>query len=298
MGGTVHCIGKMNTRIPYVAVVARRPDSPGHVRAPCVGGLAPTGAAAPVPAAVLARGLDPPGGLGVARAVQAATAPTEGQRVLQSGYNGAIAGGESRERVSTSIGADGTAIHERLSERSVELPEEDVNIQTQQAKQTVEVPSGHTVDGLAGRMLTMSNFVQLKIIDLETKTNTLEAKNAELEAKTDALATKNAELEAINTDTNKRLKALEGKRRRVGAASGHLKKHRVFRADHTDMPKNIQIRDGGFGWKRTMHGLSNSKQGFSSIELAQASMREFYGGTDAAVRSMSTIGHLCALTER
>ena len=59
---------------------------------------------------------------GIAIAVQAATAPTEGQRMLQDGYQGVIANGESRETTST-IGPNGQVSHEHLTERSAVLPD-------------------------------------------------------------------------------------------------------------------------------------------------------------------------------
>jgi len=60
---------------------------------------------------------------GIARAVQAATAPTEGQRMLQGGYQGVIANGESREQTTSTIGPNGQVSHEHLAERSAVLPD-------------------------------------------------------------------------------------------------------------------------------------------------------------------------------
>ena len=55
----------------------------------------------------------------IARAVQAATKPTEGQRMLQLGFDGAILGGESREKITTSYDIDGMKRVDRLMEHSV-----------------------------------------------------------------------------------------------------------------------------------------------------------------------------------
>ena len=60
---------------------------------------------------------------GIARSVQAATAPTEGQRMLQDGYQGVIANGESREQTTSTIGPNGQVSHEHLAERSAVLPD-------------------------------------------------------------------------------------------------------------------------------------------------------------------------------
>jgi hypothetical protein len=59
---------------------------------------------------------------GLARAVQAATAPTEGQRMLQAGFRGALADGASREESSTHTDASGQQVAQRLVERGVLLP--------------------------------------------------------------------------------------------------------------------------------------------------------------------------------
>jgi len=79
---------------------------------------------------------------GVARAMQAATAPTEGQRMLQAGYKGAILGGESREQSSTTTDAEGNVRVDRFVERSV-LGEDGRPILLQQAQQCVGGGGGH-----------------------------------------------------------------------------------------------------------------------------------------------------------
>jgi len=70
---------------------------------------------------------------GIARAVQAATAPTEGQRMLQAGFRGALADGASREVSSTHTDANGQQVVQRLVERGVVLPDgQGVHVQVSQ----------------------------------------------------------------------------------------------------------------------------------------------------------------------
>ena len=249
---------------------------------------------------------------GIARAVQAATAPTEGQRVLQSGYHGAIAGGESRERVSTTVGADGRIATERLVERSAVLPDGG-GVNVQQAQHAVAVQSdpalvqammfmttefGRGIIGTNQNIDKLTNFVELK-------TSALEAKDAELEAVVKANA---AALETRNAELEERLSALENKRRRVAKSTVGSKSKNWRRADHPELPRCIEGRDGKFGWKRTVRGTRNSKQGFQTIELAHRNMCAFYEeeypsdtansspGTGAAVRPPSAIEQWAALS--
>ena len=73
----------------------------------------------------------------LARVVQAATNPTEGQRMLQAGFDGAILGGESREKISTTSDSDGTVRVDRVVERSI-VGENGQEILVQQVEQSAQ----------------------------------------------------------------------------------------------------------------------------------------------------------------
>jgi len=73
----------------------------------------------------------------IARAVQAAINPTEGQRMLQAGFHGAILGGESREKTSTTINADGIERVDHVLERSV-VSEDGQQVLVQQVQQSAQ----------------------------------------------------------------------------------------------------------------------------------------------------------------
>jgi len=77
--------------------------------------------------------------VGIERAVQAATAPTAGQQVLQRGSCLSIANGISREESSVSVDAEGKQVAERVVERGVLLPNGQ-GVQIQQIAQQVVLP--------------------------------------------------------------------------------------------------------------------------------------------------------------
>jgi len=73
----------------------------------------------------------------IARAVQAATNPTEGQRMLQAGFDGAILGGESREKTSINRDVEGMERVDRLVESSV-VSEDGQQVLVQQVQQSAQ----------------------------------------------------------------------------------------------------------------------------------------------------------------
>jgi len=76
---------------------------------------------------------------GLERAIQAATAPSLGQQMLQRGSRDAIANGVSREESSVSVNAEGKQVAERLVQRGVLLPNGQ-GVQIQQVAQQVVLP--------------------------------------------------------------------------------------------------------------------------------------------------------------
>jgi len=76
---------------------------------------------------------------GIERAIQAATAPTLGQQMLQRGSRDAIANGTSHEQSSISVNAEGKQVAERKVQRSVVMPNGQA-VQIQQVVQQVVLP--------------------------------------------------------------------------------------------------------------------------------------------------------------
>jgi len=76
---------------------------------------------------------------GIERAVQAATAPSLGQQMLQRGSRETIADGSSREESSMSVNSEGNHVAERFIERAVLLPNGQ-GVQIQQAMQQAIIP--------------------------------------------------------------------------------------------------------------------------------------------------------------
>ena len=75
---------------------------------------------------------------GFERAVQAATDPSVGQKMLQDGYHGAIANGVSREEYSTTTEHNGQEIAQKRVERGIMLPNGQ-GVHIQQAVEQVSI---------------------------------------------------------------------------------------------------------------------------------------------------------------
>ena len=113
----------------------------------------------------------------ISRAVKAAVNPTEGQRMLQAGFQGAILGGESREKTSTTINADGIERVDRVLESSV-VSENGQSVLVQSVQQSAQqLPPMPNIDMAANpefaiwKTDVMSNMKHL--LDLSTVTTKL-----------------------------------------------------------------------------------------------------------------------------
>jgi len=151
---------------------------------------------------------------GIVRSVQAATAPTEGQRMLQAGYNGVIANGESREQTSTSIGENGQLTHEHLAQRSTVLPDGQ-GVQIQQAAVQARADWGDAlvtvIHGLGGAMTSVVESLNKKIHDTSARQDDLRelAISSEVKTREEAIANEvKSREEAIANEVKSREEAI------------------------------------------------------------------------------------------
>ena len=245
---------------------------------------------------------------GIARAVQAATAPTEGQRVLQEGFQGAILGGESREQTSTSTDAAGNVYTERLAERTATL-DDGRKLHVQQSQQVVEaVP-----------------FDQSVLLDAISKSgDDVMAHSTQLNGKTmlhvDTVVWKESDerKKAIKGEGDERKKAIEGegkeRKKDIKGMKEEIKLNDKAKDEEiNNLQKQIDLIKAQTGaasnkrpqqeaqdapehtrniiwnkfntlcmWKRTLKGVTKyTKYKFSSAEDALLAMERFYAAEDA-----------------
>jgi len=150
----------------------------------------------------------------IARAVQAATNPTEGQRMLQAGFHGTILGGESREKTSTTTNADGIVRVDRVVERSA-ISEDGQMIVVQQVQQTA-MPDNEMASK-AELPAVKSNFVTK--IHFDTNMSTISALIGDsMKGIVEIVKTTNENIAAVQTlvvktrdETDKKIKCMKKK---------------------------------------------------------------------------------------
>lgn len=115
---------------------------------------------------------------GIERAVQAATAPSLGQQMLQRGSREMIADGSSREESSTSVNSEGNHVAERLIERAVLLPNGQ-GVQIQQAMQQAIIPE----DSGLGKRKISDDLEKAEIRLRNIQCDKLQVENEQMEKK-------------------------------------------------------------------------------------------------------------------
>jgi len=239
---------------------------------------------------------------GIVRAVQAATSPTEGQRMLQEGYSGAIVGGGSREKTSESTDGSGNVSVQRLAERSVCM-DNGTEIHVQQVQQFATVQPEmvtmtnfhHVVTGLAGVFHQVADIVKkqdntIDIITTSIKTHhlyvdkRLEELEEMMQAKDDVLQQKiDAKDKDLQQKTGAKDKLLEVKARqfeeRLAFLEGANSNQRLRRLAHSGksktVQKNISFANGTFSWRKCLKKKRHYKGNYKSIAEAKEGLEQF-----------------------
>ena len=231
---------------------------------------------------------------GIARIVQAATAPNEGQRFLQGDLHEHTMEGESRERTSTGTDAAGNVFTEREAERSV-LLEDGRSVYSQQSQQVATaVPFDQSVlldaigkccsNGME-HTTVVNNKTMLhvdKVVMNERQERKKAIKNETIARKKDVEDMKDALLAQNELLETFRLQLLE-----QGAENN--KRPRETSNECYRPPKNILSNKNkdSFGWTKMVKGVCNGCKGFASAEEAKLDMARFYA---AAVLGASAGG--------
>ena len=153
----------------------------------------------------------------IARAVEAAMNPTEGQRMLQAGFQGAILGGVSREKTSTSCGIDGMKRVDRLMEHSV-VSENGQQVLVQQVQQSakqlppmpdIEVATKADLEAISTNISTISTLIsETASVNITTVTTLVAKMREEMREETDKkIKSMKKKMQAMNAEQMQAMKA-------------------------------------------------------------------------------------------
>jgi hypothetical protein len=162
----------------------------------------------------------------ISRAIQAATNPTEGQRMLQLGFDGAILGGESREKITTSYDIDGMKRVDRLMEHSV-VNENGQAVLVQSVQQSaqqlppvpdIEMATKADLEAVKSNSITKIHFdtnittISALISDsMKGVVEIVKTTGANIVAVTTLVAKMREDTDKMREDTNKKIKTMKKK---------------------------------------------------------------------------------------
>jgi hypothetical protein len=213
---------------------------------------------------------------GIARIVQAATAPNEGQRFLQGELHVGAMEGEIREQTSTGTDAAGNVFTARLAERSVML-EDGRSVHVQQSQQVVApvCDNNMLLAAINQGQTDVREFKDTVIVKLnQGLAKESEARELALQKEVAAREQAFLALELKNSALEKRLTDLE-----QGGTSSNKKPRKADKIIIKQRKNIISWTLNGattFGWSKMVQGETRTKKGFSSAEAAMLDMDRFY----------------------
>jgi len=212
---------------------------------------------------------------GIARIVQAVTAPNEGQRFLQGELRENTMQGESRERTSTTTDAAGNVFTERLAERSV-LMEDGRSVNVQQQQVVAQVSDTNILLAAINKGQTDVRDLKDTVLYKLEQGLANESKARELAMQKEGEAREQAflALELKNSALEKRMADLE-----QGGNSKNKKPRKSSKMVIKQKDNIVSWTSNGatlFGWNKTLQGETRKNKGFSSAEAAMLDMDRFY----------------------
>ena len=202
---------------------------------------------------------------GIARALQAATTPTDGQRMLQAGYQGAILGGKSRETIKTTTRPNGSVSVERLAETSVMMPNGQ-GVVLQQVQQVVQASASDRSSLLediriSNKEMALSiksdviahidNAVKKEAVArkkdsrlFKVVTDGIEARHKDIETKAAFMQTHNAALMAKQKDIEARATLIEAHNIALEAKNANLEQRLAAIEAGSPPPNSKKARTG------------------------------------------------------
>lgn len=228
--------------------------------------------------------------VGIARAIEAATNPTEGQRMLQHGFRqGAIMGGESSENTSAIVDANGIAGIQRVVERAA-ISEDGKQVLVQQVQQTVK-PSivgkmatrkelSRVAKDLTSALVTVSttnanSLVQVHDSAMSVIVHKMDEMKEYVDRNVMAVSAKQKQLENRHNKLEAKGLLLEKRIASMQSDSSNKRKCKKNGKKTKIVSKNISFANGSFSWRKTINSKNAYKGSYRTFEEAKQGLAQF-----------------------